>query len=105
MSGKNNQSNTEEEQNSVSGKNAKQVKEGKTGKAEASLWPLYFALLTGAFLLLGDVLQVFFMWQSKARIGVALLMTALTMILARESQMRVYCGIIIWGALVLTFWL
>ncbi|MBN4076497.1 hypothetical protein JYT16_02140 [Gemmatimonas aurantiaca] len=85
--------------------NGSSDKSDKRGKAKGILWPLYLALFTGAFLLLGDVLQVFYMWQSKARIGTALLMTALTMILASNARMRTYCGIIIWGALALTFWL
>lgn len=84
---------------------AKQKPRPDSQAKPAGLGPLYLAMLTGAFLLLGDVFQVFLMWQAKARLGVALLMTAITLLMARDQNIRIYCGVVIWVSLALTFWL
>ena len=65
--------------------------------------PLYLGLLGSAFMLLGQTFGVLYMWRGPARIGFALLFTALILGTAKGRNLGYFAVAILWAALVVSF--
>jgi len=63
---------------------------------------LYLALLVAGFMLIGQALEAFLMWKLQARLGLALLATAVIIGVSKERMILGVALIILWGGFLMT---
>ena len=73
---------------------------GKSGNNV--LWLIYLSLVLAGVLLLGDALRIHFLIKLTARLGVALIFSAIALIAAKDKPPGIISIAIIWIAVLIT---
>jgi len=75
---------------------------GKNPAPKRGLAGLYLALLVAGFMLIGQALEAFLMWKLQARLGLALLTTAVIIGASRDRMILGVALLILWGGFLMT---
>ncbi len=75
---------------------------GNNSAPKRKLTGLYLALLVAGFMLIGQALEAFLMWKLQARLGLALLATAVIIGSAKDRVILAIALIVLWGGFLMT---
>ena len=67
------------------------------------IWLIYTALVLAGLILIGDALQIQILAKLTARLGIALIFSALALLLAKDKPSGIIATSIIWVAVIITF--
>ncbi len=72
-------------------------------KRKQPVWLLYAAAVVAGLLLLADGLNVTFLARVPAKLGIALVFSAVALLLDRSKNIGIIATVIVWVAVVVTF--